>query len=302
MTFICAVSFAFAQDSTMMKSKSGIPILPEAGEWALGFDATTFIKYFGNLFHASDSSGSATPFFTANSPALTIYGKKCIAADKFYRAKLRLGYGNDKFNYEVPDKATSKDSTNFNETYGADERTYTHTNINLSLGKEFRRGKGRVQGVYGYEAFIEFGNSTVTNKFHNVLDSTMQKNSADITEFTAEVPANDSYGPLIDAEGRRITEVNYGSVFGIGVRGFAGVEYFFMAKASIGAEFGWGIGIASHGATETTTEYYENTPPTNSSSVPYGPRSEIHGNPGKNSSFAIDTDNAYGALNLFFYF
>ncbi|MEP7169350.1 MAG: hypothetical protein ABI855_08255 [Bacteroidota bacterium] len=299
--FIFAASFAYAQDD-VMTSKKGIAILPQEGDWGLGFDAAPFFKYVGNMFHGSDSTGSPHGDFTSNSPPMTIYGKKCITANKFYRAKLRLGFGSDKINYEVPDKPTADDTTKFNETYGADERTYSHLNINLSAGIEKRKGKGRVQGVYGAEAYIGFGNSKTTNKFHNALDSTMTALSTEITTFTAAVPVNDSYGPMVDpVSGKRINEVKYGSMFSFGVRGFIGVEYFFMAKASVGAEFGWGIGIATHGATETTTEYYESglNP---LSSKPGGPRAEVHANPGKNSSFGFDTDNAYGALNLFFYF
>jgi len=300
--FACAASFVNAQDSIIMTSKRGVPILPDSGEWGLGFDATSLIRTAGNLFHSIDSSQSEGTNFTNDSPSLTIYGKKCVSADKFYRAKLRLGFGSNNINYEVADKPTADDTIQFNETYGADERKYSHLDINLSFGIERRRGKGRVQGYYGGEAYIGFGNSTVTNTFHNPLDSTMTASSTEINSFTANVPANDSYGPLVDpVSGKRINEVKYGSTFSFGVRGFVGVEYFFAAKASIGGEFGWGIGMASHGASETVTEYYETSLNPNSSN-PGGPRTETHGNPGKTSSFGIDTDNAYGAVNLFFYF
>jgi hypothetical protein len=299
--FACAASFAGAQDNPVLTSAKGIPILPDSGEWALGFDAASLIRTAGNFFHHIDSTESQGTNFTSGSPVMTIYGKYCASSNKFYRTKLRIGYGSEKINYEVPDKKTVDDTIQFNETYGADERTASHLDITLSAGREFRRGKGRVQGYYGYEAFIGLGNKTVKNSFYNVLDSTMNAGSTEITTYTANVPTSDPYGPLVDANGKRITEIKYGSSFSFGLRGFVGVEYFFAAKASIGGEFGWGLGIASHGASNTETVYYEAGLNPNSSN-PGGPRTETHGNPGKSSGFGLDTDNAYGAVNLFFYF
>ena len=41
----------FAQDG--LTSKKGEAYLPEAGDWALGFDANPFLNYAGNMFNGS---------------------------------------------------------------------------------------------------------------------------------------------------------------------------------------------------------------------------------------------------------
>jgi hypothetical protein len=56
---------------------------------------------------------------------------------------------------------------------------------------------------------------------------------------------------------------------------------------SLSGEFGWGLGLSSEGASETTVTVAGNTTTTKG---------------GKTSSFGLDTDNAGAAINLNFYF
>jgi hypothetical protein len=87
-----------------------------------------------------------------------------------------------------------------------------------------------------------------------------------------------------------------GGTFGLGVRGFVGVEYFFAPKISIGGELGWGISYMSTGEGEETYEFYDvsstGNPFINSSTNKTGGR----------SAFNFGVDNISGAINLFFYF
>ena len=82
-----------------------------------------------------------------------------------------------------------------------------------------------------------------------------------------------------------------GNTFGFHLRGFVGIEYFFAAKASLSAEFGWGPALSSTGQGETQTESW------NGSSA----ETKVS-NTGKSSVFSFDNDNANGAINLNFYF
>jgi hypothetical protein len=56
---------------------------------------------------------------------------------------------------------------------------------------------------------------------------------------------------------------------------------------SLSGEFGWGLGLSSTGASETTVTLAGTTTTTKG---------------GKSSSFGLDTDNAGAAINLNFYF
>lgn len=273
-----------AQD--IMTNKKGTHILPDSADWAIGFDAAPAFKMIGNIFYSSNDTAD---WFTANNPALTIFGKKCVTADKFYRAGARIAYGNETQNYPVRDDITFYDTTSNNETFDNDQQKFSYMQINLSGGIEKRLGTGRVQGYYGPEVSIGYGSSKITNTFYNrlVYQSTDSSTTADSSAIFSE-----------NGLTKRITEISNGSTFSFGVRGFAGVEYFLGAKIAIGAEFGWGILFASRGAGETSSEFYD--PAYNNGAG--GNRTQTSEGPGKHSSFKIDTDQAYGALNLIFYF
>ncbi len=85
--------------------------------------------------------------------------------------------------------------------------------------------------------------------------------------------------------------------FGIGVRGFVGVEYFFAPKISIGGEFGWGINFLSTAKGSSETEVWDGTGVKTTETESAG-----------DSQFHVDTDNLAGvdnldgSINLLFYF
>ncbi len=243
---------SFAQEG--LTSKKGVPILPEAGDWALGFDASSLLNYGGNMLNGNtDNSLSSIGDVNAN----TIYGKKFIDSNTAYRAMLRLGFGTNTNTTYVED-LTDPDATVENDT------TMSSFNITIGGGKEFRRGKGRLQGVYGPMASISFGSSKQVHEFGNDLSNT---NSA-----------------------ARITEAKDGSTFALAVGGFAGVEYFFAPKMSLGAEIGWNIQLSSTGDGEVTTEQWTGSESESISEESAG-----------NSSFSFDTrPNANITLNFHF--
>lgn len=242
----------FAQDQ--MTSKKGTPILPEAGDYALGFDAANLTGYFGNLMNGSAANNIGSLNLQN---ALTIYGKKFIAADKAYRGSLRIGFGSVKGTAIVPDLAPGAAAGSTVEN----DSTTSNFNITIGGGIEMRRGKGRLQGVYGPMAMISFG--------------------------TGPNVSYDYGNAIANAGGPRVTENKVGSNFGLAVGGFAGVEYFFAPKMSIGGEIMWTIAFNSVGTGETTTE---------ANGVP-----DVKAETGGNSSFTVDT-RPMGNLTINFHF
>ena len=63
-----AISFAQQADtgtnpeSEKMLSKKGFPILPEAGDFGIGFDAVPFLEYAGNLFNGDTDNSVQADF------------------------------------------------------------------------------------------------------------------------------------------------------------------------------------------------------------------------------------------------
>lgn len=243
---ICAISVSFLGNSQDLMSKKGESMLPEAGDYAIGFDAAPFLNYVGNFLNSGATSPTAN-FMTGYDAAIT--GKYFKDAQNAYRGAVRIGLG-------------SSTDTGAN----GDEMKSSYNAVYLGAGMEKRRGTTRIQGVYGAQAGISLGGSSMT------------------TDYNAA---------LTDTDPERITEVKGGSSFGIGVGAFAGVEVFIFPKTSIGFEYGWGLGFNSTGAGETTTESWDAA-----TSAAVSTTTET----GSSSGFGIDTNNGGGALNLIFHF
>ncbi len=265
----------YAQDMT---NKKGIPILPAEGEYAIGIDPYPFFLYLGNLMNANELNVGPTFESTVTQPDehIVLWGKRVKDASTHYRAMLRLGFGSSKTNYVIGKDST--DGSPFSTPqFGNDEVKYSYNNITIGVGLEKRRGSGRVQGFYGAEAMIGFAGGKTTHTFANAITA---DNPTPTTTYSLQ-------GGLY-----RIKEAKQGSRFGLGLRAFVGIEYFFMAKASIGGELGWGVAMTSAGEGEITSEGWDGSA-VKTLTVP---------GPGKDSSFAIDTDNIGASVRALFYF
>jgi hypothetical protein len=252
-------TFGMAQDLT---SKKGETILPEAGDYAIGFDASPFLGYLGNMFNTDAN----TPFTADFISGQAITGKMFTDANNAYRIGLRIGFLSNT-DTELVSKLSDGNAV---EGLVENETKTSGFNLLLSAGKEMRRGNTRLQGFYGAEAMFAIGTASVDSTFGNKVD--------------------DQFGT---ANGSRISSINAGTTLGLGARAFVGVEYFIAAKISISAEYGWGIMFNSIGTGETVSETYDGTS---------GATSDVITETGSNSSFLIDTDNSNGAIKVLFHF
>lgn len=270
---LLTAGMTFAQEE--FTSKKGVPILPEAGDYALGFDATNFLNYGGNLMNGNTGNSFNNLGLQPTYGNLTIYGKYFKDANTAYRAMVRLGYGTTTNRSVVPDLSSGASANATVEN----EFKQNGMNITIGGGYEMRRGSGRLQGVYGPIAMISFGSASTENTYGNSLEE----------EFNNQFPipiAGDSYS--------RTTETKQGSVFGIAAGGFAGVEYFFAPKFSLGAEIMWTIAFVSQANGESTTETY-------SYDGTEGTETSTTTETGGFSSFSFDTrPNANLSLNFHF--
>ncbi len=264
LAFIC--SGAIAQDeSSGLVSKKGENILPEADDWALMIDAVPVMNYLGNMLNGNLNNGS--PSFGYPGTPLAITGKMFKDETTAYRAMIRLGFGSTNARNFVNNDATTTDPLDMVE----DSRKTSYNNIVLGGGLEMRRGKTRLQGFYGGMLMFGIGGSKSTYSYGNAFTTT----NMTPTSTTSWSPA--TAGPAAS----RTTESKAGSTMTIALRGFIGAEYFIFPKMSVGAEFGWGLGMTSTGDGESTTEYWDgatNAPKSTTTTT------------GGNSAFGIDTD------------
>lgn len=290
-SFALIGSFLWAQGPV---DKHGNQIQPEEGDWAIAIDANPFLEYFGNFIGGVDNNSAPTfSFLTVNQ---TITGKYVVSSDMAYRASLRLGFGSDGLTVMVADRTQSSPPV-YPEVPPMVENkmTMSSSNIGLSGGLEFRRGKGRLMGVYGGELGISLGSSKTRYDYGNTLNPTgtppvgVDPIADDF--FTGNI-TTDTYGNTA-----RITEAKSGTTFGIGARAFIGAEYFIVSKLSIGGEFGWGVVFSTTGTSSVTLE-----------STQGGQTGEQTLEFSKSSFFGVDSENLNtvfgpaGVLRITFYF
>jgi hypothetical protein len=244
---LCAGFSAMAQDlavvveedasSAAFVNKRGISLLPKAGDYAIGVDATPFLQYLGNFFNKDNNTA---PLF--NGVDNTIYGKYFLEDNRAIRAKLRLNAYKDQNkgtvinDYEVANNPLNPYATT------VDVRNTNTYDVDLFAGYEFRRGRGRVQGFWGAEAGFGFGKGTQKYEYGNPITNLNQTPSSIF-----------GTSPITG----RTTEVSYGTELRATIAGFVGVEYFFAPQISIGGEFNLAFLYAYRGQDEITSEKYD---------------------------------------------
>ena len=216
---------AFAQTTTMT-SKNGHEILPQAGDWAISMDGIPVVNFALNAINFNNNTGQ-----TAQHPGYVsgfnqvLVGKYYNTAEQAYRVRLAINSTNTKTTTFFDDPFdTSSDPAELE-----DATSTRSTNVVIGVGMENRRGHNRLQGFYGAEALLALSGGGSKNTYGHVWNS---------------AAFND--GEIANGDSRMLSSSN-GLGFGLGARGFAGIEYFCAPKISLGAEFGWALGIYTQG-------------------------------------------------------
>ncbi len=241
------LSNAFSQDSIL--SKKGEPYLPQKGDWAISIDASPFLKYAGNFIGGNGLN--VAPTFNLLSTNQVILGKYFIEENTALRGGILIGINSQSTtNTQVPKIPYTSPLS-----YVEDVTSNNSSNMGLTAGIEFRKGKTRLQGYYGAEAGFALGSSSTTKTYGNAI--------------SAANPTN------------QLSKVKSGSTLSIGLRGFVGAEYFILPKISLGGEFGWGLAMASTGEGEMTTQGWSGSE-VKTTTTKTG---------SKSSSFSIESEN-----------
>ena len=284
MALAFGVSSAFAQDLT---SKKGEPILPEAEDWAISMNADPIFSFIGNAFNGT--AGNGAPGTNWLSGDHTIVGKKFIDEKHAYRVLVRIGFNNfTTKNDVVDDSQTSTPSFPEQAAEVQDKFSSRNTNIGIGVGKEWRRGKTRLQGYYGADAMVWISMDGSKATYGNTMSdangtgTTTTPTTTDFYDANFNGSTSDEFGTS-----SRITRTKSGMTFGIGVRGFIGAEYFILPKIALGAEYGWGIGYQMTGRGKVTTEEQGGTP---------NQVAEVERESAGSSRFGLDTDLNQGTI------
>lgn len=269
-----AGSTSSSSEKKELVSKKGVQIRPESGEVGVGFNAVPLFNYLGNNLNGNTGNNILNTSYFVNSDNM-IYGKYFMDENTAVRVRFRLRDVSTKYKNLVVEDLQFDPTVKVEDTY-----TRFDQNIGVGIGLEKRRGKGRVQGVYGAE--IAYNTGVIKDKFsygNTMGGQNIAPNTT--TNFLTGTSANSS---------SRVTETNYGRSHSFGIAGFVGVEYFFAPKMSVSGEYTWGVGYMVTGESFTTSEVYTNQVETVTNS-----------NNGARS-FSMDTGNHGGAIALNFYF
>lgn len=259
--------------SSGLTSKKGEMFLPEAGDWAISFDASPFLNYFGNFLSSKGNTAPVVSFLNTNN---TIIGKYFVDNQTAYRALVRIG-----IDHQGVDNIVNQDgSTSTPPATVTDHASFSQHFIGLGAGMEKRKGKTRLQGYYGAEFMFFLAGSGTTYTYGNAFSSSDQLPTS--TSWTGTTAT--SVGPV----NSRTLDNKAGSTFGIALQGFIGFEYFFMPKISVGGEYTWGISFQSTGQGTVTTEAGNGSTSTSTTT-----------HTGGNSFFGLDDglNTAWGASN-----
>ena len=239
---MCVGVISYGQSNDQIQNKKGIDIMPVKGEFAVGAGVglSNVTGFVGSMFGYTGYNSFNQSYI--NSPIVgtsqSIFGKYMLTDNNALRMTLYNGGSDAVTNYEVfDDRANSPDSTVVDK-YGSNSST-----TYISAGYEWRRGKTRLRGIYGGEAVLSWSNSSRSYTYGNAMDATNLTPTSSIGYY------NQDYG--------RILEENFGSTFGIGVRGFVGVEYYIAPKIAMGTEFGWRVMMSKSNKSSYTYERFD---------------------------------------------
>ena len=222
-----------------IQNKNGVDMMPVKGEFAIGtgINMVTFTGFLGNMLNNNTGNNLGNSLYRSNGlGGVMVFGKYMTSDNNAYR----LGFYNDGFDvkerFEVYDDLSNDPDTVVLDTY---RQNFSSTTI--SVGYEFRRGKTRLRGIYGADALVSWsGGYHETYSYGNAMT------------YQNMAPLN-----FMGNEAERTLTTDGGAAFGLGVRAFAGVEYFVTPKICIGTEFGWSINYTNTSKSKEVTERFD---------------------------------------------
>ncbi|MDD3078350.1 MAG: hypothetical protein PHH37_04480 [Paludibacter sp.] len=230
--------------------------LPEAGNFAIGADASPVFSYIGNLL-----SAAGTNSLDLSSPVL--YGKYYLDAKTAVRAILYINSATaDNAYYAQDDAAVALDP--LSNAQVTDVRNVKINEYFLSGGYQKFIGEKRLRGFYGGQLFANYSRTMTSYEYGNPM-----------TEFNQ---APSTYMGNLATRPLSVTTVP--ATFQIGVGGIAGFEYFIMPKLCIGGEISLNFVYQHSGQSYTKSEQYISGNDTNEVDVAVNPGS---------SAFSVQT-------------
>ncbi len=286
---LLAIGLVNAQD---FKSSRGEYMLPEKGDWAIGFNTDGIFEYLGNSFNGNTNNNAPTVGYY-NDFNGNFVGKYFTSDKSAYRVifNLQLISASSKTSNTILDPSltvvtvpVTPPANSITNTDNNIENSSFNTNFSIGLGKEWRRGKTRLQGFYGADILM-----IVTSGSSTLIQNTE-------SNTTVTTPAR-----TVKSINNVETKNKNGVGFGLGAQAFIGAEYFLFPKIAIGAQYTYGARMIFTGASKITTVTTNSTNDSTASPVFTSSESTVESNGAKNSNIGL-TGVGIASINLTLHF
>jgi len=211
--FVTIAINAQVTTDSVLRSKKGIPILPQKGDWAIGVDALPYLNYLGNIFNNTSNN-------TLNLGSQTIYGRYFIANDAAIRLMVSVNQGSSLEKHYVRDDAAYV-ANNLSLAQTEDSYKHKYSDLGLAVGYQKFRGYGKLRGFYGAQVGLGVSRDQYVYTYGNPI--------------TVANSTPSSYWS-INSDNSRTLLTDNGYTYNIGVGVLSGVEYYFAPKICIGGE------------------------------------------------------------------
>jgi hypothetical protein len=238
---------ALAQDSNREVgtiSGKGNRILPKQGDFAFGVELNPLFDYIGNMFNAK--SDNYAPSFEGIDFAIN--GKYFLTDNQAIRIRLLMDLGQVRYKNIVQDDATIAVNPEAVDPTVYDVYKKSENEFGFSVGYEFRRGYGRLQGFWGAEAYLGFTKAKGVFEYGNAMTGANPTPTTTYGWGTSSMSSS-------PADYRSINTKS--SSFSAGAGLFAGVEYFIAPKMSIGAELNFRLLYSWYGEIKAENEQFD---------------------------------------------
>lgn len=213
---LVSIAATAQQADSVLRSKKGIPILPQKGDWGIGVDALPYLNYLGNIFNNTSNN-------TLSVGEQTVYGRYFIANNAALRLMISVNQGSSMSHYYVRDDAAYF-ANNLSQAQTEDSYKSKYSTIAFGIGYQKFRGYGRLKGFYG--AQVGFGLSR--NQYEYTYG-----NPITVANATPSINGN---MPAYGSDNSRRLLTDNGINYRVGAGLLSGVEYYFAPKICIGGE------------------------------------------------------------------
>lgn len=225
---------AIAQDGventedTTIKGRSN---LPKAGDIGVGFDATPFFNYAGNMFNGAINN-------SLNLNDNTLYFRYFLSDNSAIRTSINLSTDiNTVKEYVRDDAAFFNDPTSRKQLI--DQRVENMHSYSVKVGYQQYHNYKSFRGFYGADLGYGYSGTKKTYEYANQMTVI---NPGPSTSIWGGVP---TARPLVVKDGRQ---------HAVSLGAFIGGEYYIISHLCIGAEFGLAYGMSFDGQEYETSE------------------------------------------------